>query len=54
MEFERSNDLELNLNITNNLNCYELDPSITSLECYAEQVFKKAGIDIADPSFSDF
>ena len=41
LEFEQSNDLELNLNIANNLNCYELDPSIISLECYAEQVFQK-------------
>ena len=54
LEFEQSNDLELNLNIANNLNCYELDPSIISLECYAEQVFQKAGIDTDDPSFAYF
>ena len=54
LEFEQSNDLELNLNIANNLNCYELDPSIISLECYAEQVFQKAGIDTDDPSFTYF
>ena len=54
LEFEQSNDLKLNLNIANNLNCYELDPSIISLECYAEQVFQKAGIDTDDPSFTYF
>lgn len=54
MEFEQSNDLELNLNIANNLNCYELDSSIISLECYAEQVLQNAGINTDDPAFTYF
>ena len=54
LEFEQSNDLDLNLNIANNLNCYELDSSIISLECYAEQVLQNAGINTDDPAFTYF
>ncbi|MCD7994403.1 MAG: antirestriction protein ArdA [Clostridia bacterium] len=54
LEFEQSNDLELALNVASNLNCYELDSSIISLECYAEQIFQKAGIDTDDPAFTYF
>lgn len=54
LEFEQSNDMELNLNTANNLNHYELAPYIISLEYYVEQVFQKAGIDITDPFFTYF
>lgn len=54
LEYESCNDLDLVLDIAFNLDCYDFDPSVITLECYAEYVFQKADIDTDDPAFAWF
>lgn len=54
MELERCIDLDLALDITANLNCYDFDPELYSLASYAEYLLKRSGADTQDPAFSSF
>lgn len=54
LELEVCNDLDMQLDIAENLDCYDYDPIILSLEAYAEYVLKEADFDVNDPAFSGF
>ena len=54
LELEVCNDLDMQLDIAENLDCYDYDPIILSPEAYAEYVLKEADFDVNDPAFSRF
>lgn len=54
LELEVCNDLDMELDIAENLDCYDYDPIILSPETYAEYLLKEAGFDADDPAFSGF
>lgn len=54
LELEVCNDLDIQLDIAENLDCYDYDPIILSPEAYAEYVLKEADFDVNDPAFSGF
>lgn len=47
-------NLDMLLDITNNLDCYDFDPQIMSPGQYAEYILKEAGFDPDDPAFCGF
>lgn len=54
LELEACNDLDMELDIAANLNCYDYDYKIISPESYAEYLLQEAGFDTDDPAFSGF
>lgn len=54
LELEVCNDLDMELDIAENLDCYDYDPIILSPESYAEYLLQEAGFDADDPAFSGF
>lgn len=54
LELETCNDLDMELDIARNLDCYDYDPIILSPEAYAEYLFREAGFDTGDSAFSCF
>ena len=54
LELEVCSDLDMELDIAENLDCYDYDPVILSPEAYAEYLLQEAGFDADDPAFSGF
>ncbi|WP_455617029.1 antirestriction protein ArdA [Eisenbergiella sp.] len=54
LELECCNDLDMELDIAKNLDCYEFDDVILSAEDYADYVLRETGIDTSDPAFACF
>ena len=54
MEFERCNDMDVALDITENMDCYDYDSQMDSPSVYAEYLLKEAGINTSDPAFTMF
>ncbi len=54
LELEQCFDLDMALDITANLGCYDFGPDILSPDAYGEYVLQSAGIDTGDPAFSRF
>lgn len=54
LELEVCNDLDMQLDIAENLDCYDYDSVILSPEAYAEYLLKEADFDVDDPAFSGF
>ncbi|CAK7088812.1 MAG: hypothetical protein ENTB_04556 [Enterocloster aldenensis] len=54
LELEVCSDLDMELDIAENLDCYDYDPIILSPEAYAEYLLQEAGFDADDPAFSGF
>lgn len=54
LELETCNDLDMELDIARNLDCYDYDPVMLSPETYAEYLFREAGFDTDDSAFSNF
>ena len=54
LELECFPDLDRMLDITQNLDCYEYDPIISTAAGYAEYLLCEAGFDTSDPAFDRF
>ena len=54
LELEVCNDLDLELDITRNLSCYDYDTLIFSPESFAEYILREAEFDPDDPAFAGF
>lgn len=54
LELECCNDLDMELDIAANLDCYNFDSVIRSAVDYAYYVLEEAGIDTSDPAFDFF
>lgn len=54
LELENCNNLDMELDIANNLDCYTYDDRVCGLESYTEILFQQAGIDTNEPAFNSF
>ncbi|WP_455437652.1 antirestriction protein ArdA [Hungatella hathewayi] len=54
LQMECCDNLDQELDIANNLACYNYDTIIFSPESFSEYIFKEAGFDIDDPAFKGF
>lgn len=54
LELEQCNGLGTALDIAANLDCYDFDPALLSMEAYGEQVLQNSGVDTNDPAFAFF
>lgn len=54
LELEHFPDIGRMLDIAQNLDCYDYDPSISTAADFAEILFREAGFDTDDPAFSQF
>lgn len=54
LELEQCFDLDMALDITANLGCYDFSPDVLSPDAYGEYVLQSAGIDTGDPAFFRF
>lgn len=54
LELEQYPDLDMELDIAANLDCYDYSPDVLSPDAYGEYVLQSAGIDTGDPAFTHF
>lgn len=54
LELEQCSGLGMALDIAANLDCYDFDPALLSMEAYGEQVLQNSGVDTNDPAFAFF
>ena len=54
LKLEQCFDMDMALDITANLGCYDFGSDILSPDAYGEYVLQSAGIDTGDPAFSRF
>ncbi|WP_270816167.1 hypothetical protein [Hungatella effluvii] len=54
LELEACNDLDMELDIANNLDCYTFNDRVYGLESYAEILLQQGGINTDDPEFNSF
>ena len=54
LEMEQYPDLDMELDIAANLDCYDYDPEVLSPDSYGEYALQSAGIDTSDPAFYRF
>ncbi len=54
LEVEQCNDIDMQLDIADNLACYDFDDYYRSPADYAKQLFGDTGVDVSDPAFDVF